>query len=111
LDWFSEHRDEFGDLYEGLLQENADEKKSGAGQYFTPRPLIDCMVSLLKPQPGELIQDPAAGTGGFLIAGDRYIRQYHDPFEWTEAQQSFQQHQAFYGMELVQDAHRLLLMK
>lgn len=81
LDWFSEHRDEFGDLYEGLLQKNADEKKSGAGQYFTPRPLIDCMVALVKPQPGELIQDPAAGTGGFLIAADRYIRREHDPFD------------------------------
>jgi len=110
LDWFSEHRDEFGDLYEGLLQKNADEKKSGAGQYFTPRPLINCMVALLKPEPGELIQDPAAGTGGFLIAADRYIRQQHDPFDWDEAQQSFHRHQAFYGMELVQDAHRLLLM-
>ncbi|MFQ3627047.1 MAG: N-6 DNA methylase [Cyanobacteriota bacterium] len=110
LDWFSEHRDEFGDLYEGLLQKNADEKKSGAGQYFTPRPLIDCMVALMQPQPGELIQDPAAGTGGFLIAADRYIRQQHDPFDWDEAQQSFHRHQAFYGMELVQDAHRLLLM-
>ena len=110
LDWFSEHRDEFGDLYEGLLQKNADEKKSGAGQYFTPRPLIDCMVALIKPQPGELIQDPAAGTGGFLIACDRYIRQNHDVFEWSESQQSFHQYQAFYGMELVQDAHRLLLM-
>jgi len=110
LDWFSEHRDEFGDLYEGLLQKNADEKKSGAGQYFTPRPLIECMVSLMKPQPGELIQDPAAGTGGFLIAADRYIREHHDSFEWTTKQQEFQQQQAFYGMELVQDAHRLLLM-
>ncbi|MDX2100238.1 MAG: N-6 DNA methylase [Leptolyngbyaceae cyanobacterium bins.59] len=110
LDWFSEHRDEFGDLYEGLLQKNADEKKSGAGQYFTPRPLIDCMVALIQPQVGELIQDPAAGTGGFLIAADRYIRSQTDPFEWTEAQQVFQQQQAFYGMELVQDAHRLLLM-
>jgi len=110
LDWFSEHRDEFGDLYEGLLQKNADEKKSGAGQYFTPRPLIDCMVSLMQPQPGEVIQDPASGTGGFLIAADRYIRAHHDPFEWTIKQQEFQQRQAFCGVELVQDAHRLLLM-
>lgn len=110
LDWFSEHRDEFGDLYEGLLQKNADEKKSGAGQYFTPRPLIDCMVSLMQPQPGEVIQDPAAGTGGFLIAADRSIREHHDPFEWTEKQQAFQRRQAFCGVELVQDAHRLLLM-
>jgi type I restriction enzyme M protein len=110
LDWFSEHRDEFGDLYEGLLQKNADEKKSGAGQYFTPRPLIDCMVSLMQPQPGEVIQDPAAGTGGFLIAADRYIREHYDPFEWTTKQQEFQRRQAFCGVELVQDAHRLLLM-
>lgn len=110
LDWFSEHRDEFGDLYEGLLQKNADEKKSGAGQYFTPRPLIDCMVSLMQPQPGEVIQDPASGTGGFLIAADRYIREHHDPFEWTTKQQAFQRRQAFCGVELVQDAHRLLLM-
>ncbi|WP_035995000.1 class I SAM-dependent DNA methyltransferase [Leptolyngbya sp. KIOST-1] len=100
-----------GDLYEGLLQKNAEEKKSGAGQYFTPRALIDCMVALMRPQPGELIQDPAAGTGGFLIAADRYIKQRTDDlFELSEADQSFQIHQALYGMELVQDAHRLLLM-
>jgi type I restriction-modification system DNA methylase subunit len=55
-------------LYQGLLEKNAAEKKSGAGQYFTPRPLIQSIVSLVKPQAGELIQDPAAGTGGFLIA-------------------------------------------
>ncbi|WOD41907.1 N-6 DNA methylase [Nodosilinea sp. E11] len=110
LDWFSEHRDEFGDLYEGLLQKNAEEKKSGAGQYFTPRALIDSMVALMKPKPGEVIQDPAAGTGGFLIAANRYIREKHDPFEWSIKQQEFQQKQAFCGMELVQDTHRLLLM-
>ena len=56
-----------GDLYEGLLEKNAEETKSGAGQYFTPRPLIECMVALVKPQPGERVQDPAVGTGGFLI--------------------------------------------
>ena len=67
-----------GDLYEGLLEKNAEEKKSGAGQYFTPRPLIDCMVALMKPQPGELVQDPAAGTGGFLIAADRYVKAQTD---------------------------------
>ena len=47
-----------GDLYEGLLEKNAGEKRSGAGQYFTPRPLVDCMVQVLKPQAGEVIQDP-----------------------------------------------------
>lgn len=111
LDWYSAKEEGLGDLYEGLLEKNASEKKGGAGQYFTPRPLIDCMVALMKPQPGELIQDPAAGTGGFLIAADRIIKQQTDDlFELSEAEQSFQRYQAFYGMELVQDAHRLLLM-
>ncbi|WP_341531829.1 N-6 DNA methylase (plasmid) [Nostoc sp. UHCC 0302] len=111
LDWYSAKEEGLGDLYEGLLERNASEKKSGAGQYFTPRPLIDCMVELIKPQAGELVQDPAAGTGGFLIASDRYIRKYtSDLFDLSEAEQSFHRHQAFYGIELVQDAHRLLLM-
>ena len=57
-----------GDLYEGLLEKNVNEKKSGAGQYFTPRPLIDCMVAVMQPTLQDIIQDPAAGTGGFLIA-------------------------------------------
>ena len=111
LDWYSAKAEGLGDLYEGLLQKNAREKKSGAGQYFTPRPLIDCMVELIQPQPGEMVQDPAAGTGGFLIASDRYIKQHTDDlFDLSEAEQSFQRYQAFYGIELVQDAHRLLLM-
>jgi type I restriction enzyme M protein len=111
LDWYSAKEEGLGDLYEGLLQKNAEEKKSGAGQYFTPRALIDCMVALMRPQPGELVQDPAAGTGGFLIAADRYIKAQTDNlFTLPEAEQTFQIHQAFYGMELVQDAHRLLLM-
>lgn len=111
LDWYSAKAEGLGDLYEGLLEKNASEKKSGAGQYFTPRPLIDCMVELIQPQPGELVQDPAAGTGGFLIASDRYVKQHTDDlFDLSEAEQSFQRHQAFYGIELVQDAHRLLLM-
>ncbi len=111
LDWYSAKQEGLGDLYEGLLEKNASEKKSGAGQYFTPRPLIDCMVELIRPQPGELVQDPAAGTGGFLIASARYIKRHTDDlFDLTEAEQSFQRHQAFYGIELVQDAHRLLLM-
>jgi type I restriction enzyme M protein len=105
LDWFSAREDGLGNLYEGLLERNASEKKSGAGQYFTPRPLIDCMVSLIQPQPGEWIQDPAAGTGGFLIAADRYIKeQTSDLFDLAEQVQVFQRQKAFYGVELVQDA-------
>ena len=73
IDWFSARRDGLGDLYEGLLEKNASETKSGAGQYFTPRPLIDSIIRCIKPQAGEIIQDPAAGTAGFLIAADAYI--------------------------------------
>jgi type I restriction enzyme M protein len=111
LDWYSAREEGLGDMYEGLLEKNSTEQKSGAGQYFTPRPLIDCMVALMQPQAGEKVQDPAAGTGGFLIAADRYIKERTDDlFDLLEIQQAFQRQQAFYGMELVQDAHRLLLM-
>lgn len=111
LDWYSARQEGLGDLYEGLLEKNANEKKSGAGQYFTPRPLIECMVNLIKSQPGELVQDPAAGTGGFLIMADRYIKERSDDlFELPEQLQEFQRREAFYGMELVQDTHRLALM-
>ena len=79
LDWYSARQEGLGDLYEGLLEKNANEKKSGAGQYFTPRPLIDCMVEVMKPTLDDIIQDPAAGTGGFLIAANRYIREHSDP--------------------------------
>lgn len=111
LDWYSAKQEGLGDLYEGLLEKNANEKKSGAGQYFTPRPLIECMVDLIKPQPGELIQDPAAGTAGFLICADRYIKaRTDDLFDLSESKQDFQRRRAFYGAELVPDAHRLALM-
>jgi type I restriction enzyme M protein len=111
LDWYSAKTEGLGDLYEGLLEKNAGEKKSGAGQYFTPRPLIDSMVHLVKPQAGELVQDPAAGTAGFLIAADRFIKDATDElFALSEKQQLFQKQRAFYGVELVHDTHRLALM-
>ncbi len=111
LDWYSARTEGLGDLYEGLLEKNAGEVKSGAGQYFTPRPLIDTMVALVKPQAGELVQDPAAGTAGFLIAADRWVKAATDNlFDLPVAKQDFQKKQAFYGVELVQDAHRLALM-
>jgi len=111
LDWYSARQEGLGDLYEGLLEKNANEKKSGAGQYFTPRPLIECMVDLIKPKPGETVQDPAAGTGGFLVMADRYVKERTDDlFDLPEQLQLFQRRQAFYGMELVPDTHRLLLM-
>lgn len=111
LDWYSAKEEGLGDLYEGLLEKNANEKKSGAGQYFTPRPLIECMVRLTQPQPGEGVQDPALGTGGFLIAADRYVKDHTDEyFKLSERDQDFQRTEAFYGVELVLDAHRLALM-
>ncbi|WP_420140028.1 N-6 DNA methylase [Sphingomonas sp.] len=111
LHWFSEERDAFGDAYEGLLQKMAEETKRGAGQYFTPRALISVMVQLMAPQPGEVIQDPAAGTGGFLIAADRYMRAATDDyFQLSPKQQAFQLNDAFRAIENVPDTFRLLLM-
>ena len=111
LDWYSARQEGLGDLYEGLLEKNAGEKKSGAGQYFTPRPLIESMVELVMPEAGELIQDPACGTGGFIRVADSYIKERTDDlFDLSQHEQDFQRKQAFYGMELVQDAHRLALM-
>jgi type I restriction enzyme M protein len=110
IDWYSAKTEGMGDLYEGLLQKNANEKKSGAGQYFTPRVLIDSMVAVMQPSPDDIIQDPAAGTGGFLIAAHHYIDTHFDKTSWTEAQQRKYAQATFYGMEHVQDTHRLALM-
>jgi type I restriction enzyme M protein len=111
LDWFSAREEGLGNLYEGLLEKNAAEKKSGAGQYFTPRPLIDSMVRLMQPGPGEVVQDPAAGTGGFLVAADRYIKDRTDDlYKLKESEAFFQRRNAFVGIELVPDTHRLCLM-
>ncbi len=111
IDWFSARQDGLGDLYEGLLEKNAGETKSGAGQYFTPRPLIDTIVKVIRPQAGETVQDPAAGTAGFLIAADRYIKDHNnDLYDLTEKQIRFQRNNAFLGMELVAGTRRLALM-
>ena len=111
LDWFSAREEGLGNLYEGLLEKNANEKKSGAGQYFTPRPLIDSIVRLMKPRPSEVVQDPAAGTGGFLVAADHYIKdETDDLYTLKESEAFFQRRNAFVGMELVPDTHRLCLM-
>jgi type I restriction enzyme M protein len=110
LDWYSARQEGLGDLYEGLLEKNANEKKSGAGQYFTPRRLIDSMVALMRPTLHDVIQDPAAGTGGFLIAANHYIREHNDIASLSEKQQKRYYTQTFFGMEHVQDTHRLALM-
>lgn len=111
LDWFSAREEGLGNLYEGLLEKNANEKKSGAGQYFTPRVLIDVMTKLIKPQPGERCNDPACGTFGFMISASQYVRSKTDDFFDLDADTAqFEREEAFTGCELVHDTHRLALM-
>lgn len=110
LDWYSAKTEGLGDMYEGLLEINAGEKKSGAGQYFTPRVLIDVMVELMKPTLDDVIVDPTAGTGGFLISAHNYLEQHNDIQELEPALYDRYQHKTFFGMELVQDTHRLGMM-
>ena len=111
LDWFSAKEEGLGNLYEGLLEKNANEKKSGAGQYFTPRVLIDVMTRLVAPKAGERCNDPACGTFGFMIAASNFVReQTNDFFYLDEETAEFEYTQAFTGCELVHDTHRLALM-
>ncbi len=111
LDWFSAREEGLGNLYEGLLEKNASEKKSGAGQYFTPRVLIDVMTRLMEPQPGERCNDPACGTFGFMIAANQYVRDHSDDlFDLDADTANFERKEAFTGCELVHDTHRLALM-
>ena len=111
LDWYSAQEEGLGNLYEGLLEKNANEKKSGAGQYFTPRVLIDVMTRLMKPQPGERCNDPACGTFGFMIAAHQYVKEQTDDFFDLDADTAdFEKGDAFTGCELVHDTHRLALM-
>lgn len=109
LDWYEAKREGLGDLYEGLLAKNADEKKSGAGQYFTPRVLIDVMTELIAPQFGEKCFDPACGTFGFMIAAYREATKDIDVYSLTDNEVKKMQG-CYGGVELVPDAHRLALM-
>lgn len=111
LDWFSAKEEGLGDLYEGLLEKTVSEKKSKAGQYFTPRPLINVMTELVKPQPGEICNDPACGTFGFMIAAHQYVKEHTDDFMDLDSDTAkFESSEAFSGCELVADTHRLALM-
>ena len=111
LDWYSAREEGLGNLYEGLLEKNANEKKSGAGQYFTPRVLIDVMTRLTDPKPGERCNDPACGTFGFMIAAHEYVSENTDQFFDLDADTAkFEREEAFTGCELVHDTHRLALM-
>jgi len=105
--WSSLSADVKGDAYEGLLQKNAEDVKGGAGQYFTPRPLIAAMVEVIAPQPGQTICDPACGTGGFLLAAHDYIAKHH---ALDRAQKKKLKSGTLYGIELVDSVARLCCM-
>ena len=108
-EWSSLDVDVKGDAYEGLLQKNAEDVKGGAGQYFTPRPLIAAMVDAIAPRPGETICDPACGTGGFLLAAHKYLA---DPIHYKldKAQKKKLKNGTFFGVELVDSVTRLCAM-
>ncbi|MBI4996870.1 MAG: SAM-dependent DNA methyltransferase [Rhodocyclales bacterium] len=106
--WSSLNVDVKGDAYEGLLEKNAQDTKSGAGQYFTPRALIQAMVTCVAPKPGERICDPACGTGGFLLAAHHYITHENPHLERTELRRL--KNDAFMGWELVQATARVCAM-
>ena len=105
--WSSLSADVKGDAYEGLLQKNAEDVKGGAGQYFTPRPLIAAMVEVIAPQPGQAICDPACGTGGFLLAAHDYLAKHH---ALDRAQKKKLKSGTFFGIELVDSVTRLCAM-
>jgi len=106
--WLSLDADVKGDAYEGLLEKNAQDTKNGAGQYFTPRPLIRAMVEVMQPAPGERICDPACGTGGFLLASHEYVVANHPSL--SREQKRHLKLDALHGVELVSDVVRLCAM-
>lgn len=105
--WVRLGTDVKGDIYEGILEKNAEDTKSGAGQYFTPRPLIQAIVACMEPSPDITIADPAAGTGGFLLAAYDYIEQHH---KLDKEEKESLKHNTFSGNEIVANTRRLCLM-
>ncbi len=106
--WISLGVDTKGDLYEGLLQKNAEDTKSGAGQYFTPRVLIDAMVACVRPEPMKSIADPACGTGGFFLGAYNWLTRPGTTL--NKAQKAFLRDQTFHGNEIVANTRRMCLM-
>ena len=106
--WSMMSADVKGDAYEGLLEKNAQDTKTGAGQYFTPRPLIRAIVDAVAPRPGETICDPACGTGGFLLASHDYIVGHNANL--TKKEKKALKESTFKGWELVQSTARLCAM-
>lgn len=105
--WVSMSSDVKGEIYEGLLQKNAEDIKSGAGQYFTPRPLIRAMVKCLRPEPMKTIADPCCGSGGFFLAAQEFIT---ENYKLDREQKTFLKGETFLGNELVAVTYKLCLM-
>src|SRR5437868_9504862 len=106
-EWSSLDTDVKGDAYEGLLQKNAEDVKGGAGQYFTPRPLIRAIVDVTQPQPNQSICDPACGTGGFLLIAHDFFRNHN---KLDKKQLAFLNTEQLRGVELVDSVARLCCM-
>jgi type I restriction enzyme M protein len=104
--WLTLETDVKGDIYEGLLEKNAEDTKSGAGQYFTPRALIKAMVECIQPEPLKTIADPACGTGGFFLSSYQFISKP----SLDKSEKEFLKFKTFKGWELVPGAARLCLM-
>ena len=107
--WVSMSSDVKGTIYEELLQKNAEDVKSGAGQYFTPRPLIKAMVKCMQPKPGETITDPCCGSGGFFLAALDYLTT-PGRYVLDRQQKEFLKNGTFYGNELVSNTYKMCLM-
>lgn len=105
--WLGLSVDVKSDTYEGLLQKNAEDIKTGAGQYFTPRPLIDAIVNVMQPEPGMEIIDPASGTGGFLISAHNYIAKH---YQLDKEQKQHLRYHALKGVEIADNVARLCVM-
>ncbi len=105
--WVTLDADVKGDIYEGILERNAEDTKSGAGQYFTPRALIAAMVECVAPEPGRTIADPACGTGGFFLSAYDYLVKHH---QLDKGQKTFLKTKTFHGNEIVPGTRRLCLM-
>ncbi len=107
--WVIMGTDVKGDIYEGLLEKNAEDTKSGAGQYFTPRALIRAMVACVRPEPNKAIADPACGTGGFFLAAYDFITNPAN-YQLDKQQKAFLKRDTFHGNEIVANTRRLCLM-
>jgi type I restriction enzyme M protein len=102
--WNDVSGDRFGEIYEGLVEKISQDVRSGAGQYFTPRAVVNSIVRVMKPKVGETIQDPAVGSGGFLVAADRFVRTNCSATDYSKNPPKYQ------GVEIEKNTRRICLM-